>query len=46
MLLKKNMKKKNNVLMSILEVYDPDDEEDTIDSIKSFINKIIHSKQN
>ena len=30
--------------MSILEVYDPDDEEDTIDSLKSLIQKIIHSK--
>ena len=43
---KEEYEKKNNVLMSILEVYDPDDEEDTIDSIKSFITKIIHSKQN
>ena len=45
-IVKEEYEKKNNVLMSILEVYDPDDEEDTIDSIKSFINKIIHSKQN
>ena len=43
---KEEYEKKNNVLMSILEVYDPDDEEDTLDSIKSFITKIIHSKQN
>ena len=31
--------------MSILEIYDSDDEEDTIDSIKSFITKVIHSKK-
>ena len=36
--------KKNNVLMSILEVYEKDDEEDTIDSLKSLIAKIIHTK--
>ena len=36
--------KKNNVLMSILEVYDKDDEEDTIDSLKALIAKLIHSK--
>ena len=38
--------KKNNVLMSILEVYekDQDDENDTIDSIKTLIAKIIHTK--
>ena len=41
---KEEYEKKNNVLMSILEVYDPDDEEDTIDSLKSLIQKIIHSK--
>ena len=41
---KEEYEKKNNVLMSILEVYDPDDEEDTIDSLKSLIPKIIHSK--
>jgi hypothetical protein len=36
--------KKNNVLMSILEVYEKDDEEDTIDSLKTLIAKIIHTK--
>ena len=30
--------------MSILEVYDKDDEEDTIDSLKALIAKLIHSK--
>ena len=38
--------KKNNVLMSILEVYEKeqDDENDTIDSLKTLIAKIIHTK--
>ena len=30
--------------MSILEIYDSDDEENIIDSIKTFIIKVIHSK--
>ena len=34
----------NNVIMSILEVYDPDDEEDTIDSIKTLISKFIRNQ--
>ena len=34
----------NNVIMSILEVYDPDDEEDTVDSIKTLISKYIRNK--
>ncbi len=34
----------NNVIMSILEVYDPDDEEDTVDSIKTLISKFIRNQ--
>ena len=44
-IVKEEFDNKNNVLMSILEIYDSEDEEDTIDSIKSFIAKIIHSKK-
>ena len=34
----------NNVIMSILEVYDPDDEEDAIDSLKTLISKFLRNK--
>ena len=44
-IVKEEYDNKNNILMSILEIYDSDDEEDTIDSIKSFIAKIIHMKK-
>ena len=44
-IVKEEFDNKNNVLMSILEIYDSEDEEDTIDSIKSFIAKIIHTKK-
>ena len=43
-IIKEEFDKVNNVLMSILEVFDEDDIEDTIDSIKSFVAKIIHTK--
>ena len=43
-IIKEEFDKSNNLLMSILEVFDEDDIEDTIDSVKSFIAKIIHTK--
>ena len=43
-IVKEEYDNKNNVLMSILEIYDSDDEENIIDSIKTFIIKVIHSK--
>jgi hypothetical protein len=43
-IIKEEFDKSNNILMSILEVFDEDDIEDSIDSIKSFIAKIIHTK--
>lgn len=38
----KEFKKENSMLMAILESYEPDDEEDTIDTLHALIEKALH----